>query len=255
MNTPSVRTTVFVALLITILATVASAGPVNCVATPSDPACAPTITMTYARLGSGPVHFSPGGPPVYSDESWMVNFTPQPFPGVLFTGGQALTTPDPFVGFSFGVINESTSNMIFTYDFSTPFSGGPYYLAETIFVGTLIDAQFTGTSTVTPSGDPFVMESYVNGVKIPGFGRGTGCTTPAGVFFCSSGAFGVVGPVGYLSPATGTLEVKGAFVLTPGGQYTLTGRTQIFTPEPGTVMLFGSALLGVAGIIRRKLSV
>ena len=252
MLTPSFRNTLFTAVAIVALASLAFAGPVNCAATPSDPACAPTLLLSYHPSGGGPVTFAPGGTPTFSNGSWLVDFTPQTFPAFLFTGGQEVSAPDPFVGFSFGVINNSAHNLTFNYDFVTPFAGGPYTTARTIFVDILLNTASAGTASVSPTGDPFIMESFVNGVMIPGFGRGTGCTAAGPSFFCQSGAVGPAGPISYVTTASGTLEVKGAFILTPGSQYTLTGRTEII-PEPGSLVLFGSGILGLAGVIRRKL--
>lgn len=161
---------------------------------------------------------------------------------------------DPFVAFSYGVVNSSASPVTYTFDFVTPFTGGVYTYARTIFVDVLINTAFKGTSAVSPSGNPFIMESYVNGVQIAGFGRGTGCTAAGPSFFCQSGAVGALGPIPYLSTVTGTLEVKGAFTLTPNSQYTLTGRTDLFAPEPASMMLLGSGVLGIAAVLRRKLT-
>ena len=92
------------------------------------------------------------------------DFTPQTFPAFVFTGGQEAGAPDPFVGFSFGVVNTTTGDLTFTYSFTTPFVGGPYTMAQTIFVDSLINTAFSGTESVTPNGDPYIMESDVNSV-------------------------------------------------------------------------------------------
>jgi hypothetical protein len=253
MNTRSMRTGMLIALLVLTVASVAFAGPVNCAVTPSNPACAPVAVLSYQDSGGGPIHFVPMGTPVYSSGSWLTTFIPQTFPS-LFTKGQLNSAPDPFVGFSLGVINNTGSNMTFNFDFTTPFAGGPYLLAQTIFVDVLVHTAFSGTSSVTPTPGKFIMESYVNGVLIPGFGRGTGCSAGSPLFFCQSGAIGAIGPVPYLSAASGTLEVKGSYILTPHSFYTLTGRTELLqaVPEPGTLALVGTAVVGLASLLRRR---
>lgn len=55
MNERSImRTWVLVVLLIVTVASVAHAGPVNCAVTPSNPACAPSLKVTYHASGGGP---------------------------------------------------------------------------------------------------------------------------------------------------------------------------------------------------------
>ncbi|MGA7411138.1 MAG: hypothetical protein WBW33_11670 [Bryobacteraceae bacterium] len=164
---------------------------------------------------------------------------------------------DVSVDFSFGVVNTTAGNETFTYAFSTPFSGGPYTQIQTIFVDVLINTAFAGTENVAPNGGPDIMNTYVDGVLVPGLGRGTGCTTaPSPLFFCQSGAIGGIGPVPYLSPATGTLEVSGSFVLSPNTSYTLTGNTELLSPAPEASALELTPLMllavGGVGFLRRR---
>ena len=72
MNKPSMRIPMLIALLLVALASVASAGPVNCSATPSDPSCAPSLTLTAMQAGHGPVSYVATESPTYVNGQWVV---------------------------------------------------------------------------------------------------------------------------------------------------------------------------------------
>lgn len=256
MTTRLMRVVLLATLVFSFAATM-YASNVDCGSDPSNPACAPTLVMTF-RVGNGQnQNLAYGGVPVYVNGAWHTDFIPQQFADFLWTGGQLVTSPDPFVGFSMGVINQTHSVMTFNYDFTTIYGGGPYNLAQSVFGDVLINTSFMGTATVAPVGSRFIMNTYDTGTLLNFLGLGEGCSA---AFVCSSPDDGAIGPVVYASDGTCTqgvnctLEVKGSFTVTPLGQYTLTGRSALLPfPEPGTLALFGTGVLGLGGLLRRRL--
>ncbi len=249
----SIKSSMLLATFVMLFAIGVHASPINCATAPSAGVCAPTLSMTY-QVGNGAVqNIFPNGSPVFTGGNWNVNLTPQTLGSVLFTGGQLVANADPFVGFSFGVINNTTGTMTFSYDFQTPYPGGPYPHVQSVFGDVLIDTAFSGTSTVAPVGSYYIMNTYDTGNLVSQVSLGLGCTTVN--FVCSSPDDGSIGPLLYTSLAGGTLELKGSFTLTKGSQYTLTGRSALLPlPEQGTLVLFGSSLIGLAGIARRRMT-
>ena len=240
----------------------------NCGNDPSDPACKPSFSLTWQVMGSGQQHTAQSSGPVWMGSYWLINLTPQPSNGYSFTGGQVAANADPFLTFSFGVDNVTNSQtLVFNYDYSTPFSGTqPIYAAKTFFSDRL---QYTGASgghisvAPDPGGsfpDNFLQNTYVDGVLISSFSLGKGCIATEGSPCSSAGPFTVSEL--YSHSANGTLEIQGQFIIgfangVSGqmGTYGIQGQTNLDPlPEPGSLLLLGTGILGLAGVVRRKVS-
>ena len=81
----------------------------------------------------------------------------------------------------------------------------------------------TLSNGTTPNGDPIYWDEN----------SGIGCQS----YGCPSSAY---------QTDTGSI---------PSEAFTISGYGQYFTPEPSSIMLFGSGILGLAGVLRRKLNI
>src|SRR3974390_2681943 len=73
-----------------------------CGINPSDPACAPSFSLTWHLQGSGGTHQALNDAPFWNGSAWVINFQPEQTGGVNFTGGQLQSNPDPYISTSFG---------------------------------------------------------------------------------------------------------------------------------------------------------
>ena len=257
---------VLVLCFMVVLAAIVPAFGDACSVDPSLPQCAPAFSLTWQVQGSGQQHTAKSSGPVWQGSYWLINLTPQTSNGYTFTGGQVAANADPFLTFSFGVINVTNNqSLVFNYDISTPFSGTlPIGVAKTFFSDRL---QYTGASgghisvAPDPGGsfpDNFLQNTYVDGVLISSFSLGKGCIATEGSPCSSAGPFTVSEL--YSHSANGTLEIQGQFIIgfangVSGqmGTYGIQGQTNLFpAPEPGSLLLIGTGILGLAGVIRRK---
>ena len=175
----STKIAVLLATLMLSFASVMYASP--CSPPANSVACEPILALTW-QIPLGPLNHLGFVGPVYANGAWNATYTPQtlttPF-GTFWTGGQLISKPDPLLGFSFGVINNTSKVMTFTYDFKTPYYDGGNGTIETIYGDSLINTNFSGTMTVAtvPPGK-FLMNSFDNGnlILVPDLRIGLGCT-------------------------------------------------------------------------------
>jgi hypothetical protein len=197
---------------------------------------APTLgpaRLTYVSRFAG--NSVPGGgvlppqiPPTFGSVVYPNTFN---FGGVTFTTGTASAV---FVGGSSSSVTYDAGGSI------TVTSNGTLLPAGTIFSG-----SFTGPTTLASTGAPaspicttcsfwYSLTGPVSGAIDPGLMALLGLSGPSagnGLFFSFV--------VGFVGPDDTIGKVEG-------------GNISVIVPEPGTLALFGTGLIGVAGFIRRR---
>lgn len=141
------------------------------------------------------------------------------FPGDTLTSVEVTTTSQPFGGTVYfdQVINFTASGCgINQFSFNVCTETGSFQ-GPTLPNGTYF-VQLS--NAIVPNGDPAYWDEN----------DGVGCTSPG----CPSMAF--ANNIGSI----------------PAESFTLTGRPSGTTPEPSSIVLFGSGLLGLAGVLRRR---
>ncbi|MBI3404182.1 MAG: PEP-CTERM sorting domain-containing protein [Acidobacteria bacterium] len=153
--------------------------------------------------------------------------------------GSVLITTGQFTGFSGSVYQfGSGGNVTFTSSaLLASMTGGAIAANTVIFSG-----AFTGVTTFTPVGCP---SSITNANCFRLFGNIVGNLSSS-----FSNYFGIGGPQGAGFILQSDVQLLNNLALAT----MLSGDAQITVPEPGTLALFGTGLIGLAGLLRKKLA-
>lgn len=170
--------------------------------------------------------------------------------------GNALLDVDPFIDYSFTVLNFTENALEFSLVFVSPYTGGPFDTLTSEFSSTVTDADGNGGAGVLPSdASGFMAIPQIDGTNVLAAALGTGCTpemTPGSTVVCD--------PLASTSTSVATLAdgffgVTVGFFLSGGDSMTGQGRVELLAvdvPEPASLILLGFGALTVLG--RRSLS-
>jgi len=169
--------------------------------------------------------------------------------------GTITSNADPFLDYSFGVMNLTASNLTFSFLFLSPYDGGPFGVLKSSHASSVTDggAAPDGAVVVKPdAATGFVHNPMVDGSLVTAAAISPGCTLAAPPGFsdnCQGFSFITV-PVA--SGLAGTFGVKIEFNLAPGDLMALTGRVELLQslsepiPEPAYTAIIGLALVGLS---------
>lgn len=178
------------------------------------------------------------GPINGSVDGWTINF------GYAVTDSFTLPSEMTITGFQFGV---------WAYPGDTPVSVD-YSLSASPFGGTPSTIALTSTFEYSNQYGYDIDQEVASGLNIA-MGAGNywltlqnAVTTQGNPLYWDENS----GPSQAEESALGTIPSE-SFQIIGFTDSTATTNTSSTTPEPGTIMLFGTALIGVAGALRRKL--
>ena len=181
------------------------------------------------------------GPYNGTNDAWTINF--------------GFSVSDSFQGVpSFATFTDlhivywdaSSSDLLTTVDMAvgnTSFGGTPSTLSN-------VTNQFLGTNQYGYN----LYAAWFTGLNIP-WNNGAGFITLSNA--CSTSGCSVSNPIYWDENSGPSTAYENTIGSIPSEAFTLTGNTGTTTgttPEPSSIMLFGSGILGLAGVLRRKLT-
>lgn len=217
------------------------------------PAGASALPLVWYQIGDGPLNYLTSYESDQNDGVWAFEFSE--IASDYTIRGNYRVDNDPFIVWGMSVLNNTDNPMTFTTGvLNTIFA--PITIGNTVFgsiSASVTDMQGDGV-TVTPF-NSHIQTSTLNGTTNMGVDAGHAYQHGAGL----PGQSYIVppdnqgprpGPVG----AWTSMELEAKFTLSKRDVATLNGFASINPiPEPGTLLLLGSGLLGLAVWKRRKI--
>jgi len=187
---------------------------------------------------------------------------------VLFVGGLGSVSgtinsnPDPFLDYSFGVMNLTSSDLTFSFLFLSPYAGGPFGGLKSSHASSVTDGGAAPNGAIVISPDAatgFVHNPVLDGAEITAAAVSPGCALAAAPGFSDNcQGFSLIA-VPISSGLTGLFGVRLQFTVSPGDLISLVGRVELLEelaepiPEPAYAAIVGLVLvaLSLVGRFRR----
>jgi hypothetical protein len=187
-------------------------------------AVAPAMADTYSN---GPINGTA--------DAWTINF------GFTVSDSFTLASNDIAVtAFHFNYWDASSSDLLTTADLQ---------IGTTSFGGSTTTVPFTSTFLSVNQFGFNLYQADATGLNIPWSG-GAGFATLGNA--CSTSGCSVSNLIYWDENSGSSSAYENTIGSIPSESFTLTGLTE-GTPEPSSIMLFGSGIMGLAGVLRRKL--
>jgi PEP-CTERM motif len=192
-------------------------------------AVAPAMADTYSN-----------GPYNGTNDAWTINF------GFTVSNSFTLAGSDTAVDSFHFVYWDASTDLLTTADLAlgtTSFGGGPG--TTTAFTSTFISTNQYGYN---------LYQADATGLNIPWSG-GAGFATLGNA--CTVSGCSVTTPIYWDENSGPSTAYENTIGSIPSEAFTIQGNGTVpppSTPEPSSIMLFGSGILGLAGVLRRKLT-